>query len=116
METAPSPAFWELARQVRAEAGRHGLVAPGFRSPPRLPGATRTIRRYPGGAALVSVERRGRATSAVVTDMVEGLLVANGITGPAAQGWRDRLGAALAREGAREGPRVAGERAPGSGG
>ena len=83
-----TPACWELARGVLAEARRHGLVAPGFRSPPRVAGAHRTLRRYGDGSGLVSVRCHGRPAADVLADMVEGVLVLNGITGPEADRWR----------------------------
>jgi hypothetical protein len=88
--------FWELARQVVLEAGRHGLATPGFRSPPRLQGASRTLRRYPSGHCLVSVERRGRAADDVLADMVDGVLAANGLRGSEVERWRAQLMEALA--------------------
>ena len=95
MDSASPTAFWELARRVVAEAGRHGLRAPGLRSPPRLRGATRTIRRYPGGHCLVSVQSRGRPVNDVLVDMVEGVLLANGLGGRAADACRARIMAGL---------------------
>ncbi len=41
-----------------------------------MPGADRTIRRYPGGA-VVAVRLRGRPFEAALADMVEGVVVAN---------------------------------------
>jgi hypothetical protein len=91
METTP-PAlrFADAARRLSAAARAVGLAAPAFRSPPRLSGAARTIRRYPGGA-VVSVQLRGRSFNEVAADMVEGVLVANGVDGEA----RVRLRAAF---------------------
>ena len=77
-----------MSRLVAAESRRLGLVAPSFRSPPRLDGATRTVRRYPSGQRLVSVWCRGRPVAEVVADMVEGVLVANSLEGAAAEGLR----------------------------
>lgn len=72
--------FADLARRLAAASRGAGLVAPAFRSPPRVPAAVRTIRRYPGGAT-VSVRVRGRSRREVAVDMVEGVLVANGQVG-----------------------------------
>jgi hypothetical protein len=85
--------FSALARVLADEARRRGLRPPGFRSPPRLPGARRTIRRS-GDAAVVAVRRADRSADAVVADMVEGVLVANRVTGPDADRWRNELAAA----------------------
>jgi hypothetical protein len=80
--------FTSLARLLAQEARRHGLAAPGFRFPPRLPDVDRTIRRYPAGGAVISVRVRGRSADAIAADMVEGIVVANSLTGTAADGWR----------------------------
>jgi hypothetical protein len=69
--------FAAAARRLGVEARRRGLVVPGFRSPPRLPGCQRSIRRRPDGAMIVAVRVHGRSLEAVVTDMVEGVLAAN---------------------------------------
>jgi hypothetical protein len=83
--------FAATARLLSAEARRLGLQAPGFRSPPRLVGADRSLRRRPGTAATIAVRLAGRPRSAVVADMVEGVVVANGLAGVEA----DRCRAAL---------------------
>ncbi|MGZ8766207.1 MAG: hypothetical protein ACXW2C_11005 [Acidimicrobiia bacterium] len=80
--TPPTLRFADAARRLSAAARGAGLAAPAFRSPPRLQGAARTIRRYPGGA-VVSVRLRGRSFADVASDMVEGVLVANGVEGEA---------------------------------
>jgi len=67
-----------------------GLHVPGFRSPPRLAGASRTIRRRPGGG-VVAVRVQGRPWVAVLADMVEGVVVANRLQGPAADRAREAL-------------------------
>ncbi|MEA2827355.1 MAG: hypothetical protein QOG43_1794 [Actinomycetota bacterium] len=69
--------FAAAARRLGVEARRRGLAVPGFRSPPRLPGGQRSIRRRPDGAMVVAVRVHGRTLEAVVTDMVEGVLAAN---------------------------------------
>ncbi len=74
----PAVQFADAARRLGAAAHAAGLTVPAFRCPPRVAGATRTIRRYPGGA-VVSVRLRGRPFAAVLEDMVEGMLVANRI-------------------------------------
>lgn len=77
--TAPSAAdFAQLARRLADAARAMGLVAPGFRSPPRLGDADRTIRRW-GGSTLVAVRVKDRPWAAVIADMVEGVVVANGL-------------------------------------
>ena len=105
MESERTPRFWELARAVVGEARRHGLVVPGFRSPPRLPGAVRTVRRTPGGG-MVAVAWRGRSPAAVVADMIDGVVLVNGLVGPEAAACRRLLRAGLAPVG-RAGGKVA---------
>jgi hypothetical protein len=80
-----------LARTARAM----GLGVPGFRSPPRLVGVQRSIRRWPGGAT-VAVVVRDRPWAAVQADLVEGIVAANGLTGVAADDARAALWEAIA--------------------
>lgn len=83
--------FATTARLLSAEARRLGLVPPGFRSPPGIIGVDRSLRRRPGTAASVAVRLAGRPRPAVVADMIEGVVAANALRGPAA----DRCRAAL---------------------
>ena len=91
MLLSPSLRFSEAARLLAAEARSRGLVAPGFRSPPRIAGADRTIKRSPEGGAVIAVRVKGRPFDLVVADMVEGVLVANRLRAAAAQAERARL-------------------------
>jgi hypothetical protein len=79
MQQGSSITFSRIARLLAAESRRRGLVAPGFRCPPRAQGVDRAIRRYDGGQAVVAVRVRERPLSAVVQDMVDGVLVTNGV-------------------------------------
>jgi hypothetical protein len=90
MDVAPPIRFAELARRIGAAARAAGLVVPAFRTPPRGSGASRTIRRLPGGP-VVAVRLRSRPSADVVADMVEGVIVANGLTSDAAGRVRDTL-------------------------
>jgi hypothetical protein len=90
MDAAPPIRFAELARRIGAAARAAGLVAPAFRTPPRRSGVARTIRRLPGGP-VVAVCLRSRPPADVVADMVEGVVVANRLTGDVA----DRIRATL---------------------
>ncbi len=94
---APGPVirFTHVARQLGAAARAAGLVVPAFRTPPRRAGATRTIRRLPGGP-IVSVLVVGRPFGVVVADLVEGVVVANDLVGDAAMRVRTRLSQAAA--------------------
>ena len=67
---------------------------PAFRCPPRVAGAHRTIRRYPGGA-VVAVRLRGRPFAEVASDMVEGVLAVNRIDETAADRLRPLLHQAI---------------------
>ena len=91
---ATSLRFAAAARALTHAARRGGLVAPDFRSPPRTPGRSRTLRRG-GDAPLVSVVVHGRPWPAVLADLVEGIVAANELDGPPADAARDHLWAAL---------------------
>lgn len=83
------------AVQALAHAARSlGLLVPGFRSPPRLVGVQRSIKRWPGGAT-VAVVVRGRPWPAVQADLVEGIVAANELTSPASDRARAELWLAL---------------------
>lgn len=93
--TTTSLHFADAARVLAEEARALGLVVPGFRSPPRIPG-DRSLRRRPGASPAVAVRLGGRPFAAVAADMVEGIVVANGLSGRAAAEARHRLLAAVA--------------------
>jgi hypothetical protein len=83
---APSPPalrFADAAKRLGAATRAASLVVPAFRCPPRVAGALRTVRRYPGGA-VVSVVIRDRPWDEVASDMVEGVLVVNRLEGETA--------------------------------
>ena len=97
MEPATTLRFAAAARNLSREARRRGLYAPGFRSPPRVVGADRTLRRWVGGGgATIAVRVRGRAWVAVAADMVEGVVAANKLVGPQADKVRESLWEAIA--------------------
>jgi hypothetical protein len=95
MGTVSALQFAALARRLADEARRLGLVPPAFRSPPGVDGPRRAVRRHRGRGATVVVRRAGRPTAAVATDMVEGVVVANSLTGPRAEVCRAALAAAV---------------------
>ena len=68
--------FAAAARALAAAARRFGLAAPTFRTPPRLVGLDRTVRRHPQGG-VVSVRLRGRPWVAVLADMIDGVVAVN---------------------------------------
>jgi hypothetical protein len=83
MDATPPIRFAELARRIGAAARAAGLVVPAFRTPPSRSEVLRTIRRLPGGP-VVAVRLRSRPTADVIVDMVDGVIVANGLSGDAA--------------------------------
>jgi hypothetical protein len=90
MDCSSTVLFAHAARRLGAAARAAGLTVPAFRSPPRRSGAPRTIRRLPGGP-VVSVVLRGRPFGDVLVDMVEGIVIANGLQDPAAARVRGTL-------------------------
>ncbi len=98
-EHAPGAAsavqFSESVRKVVGVARRHGLRPPVFRSPPRLDGIDRTIRRRADGQAVVAVRRTGRPLAAVRADVIDGVVAANSLRGGEADRFRNAAWAAL---------------------
>jgi hypothetical protein len=88
---ASSLRFASAARTLGQVARARGLAVPGFRSPPRLDGVERSVRRRPDGGATIAVRLRGRPWVAVLGDMIEGVVVANRLTGSAAHQARNAL-------------------------
>ncbi len=86
--------FAHAARLLGREARRRGLVAPSYRSPPRILGVQRSLRRSPKGAT-VAVQLKGRPWLAVLGDMIEGVVVANGLLPPHADRLRNDLWTAV---------------------
>ncbi len=96
MEFASTIEFAAAARTLARAAARRGLVVPSFRCPPRLVGADRTIRRRRGrrgeaDSAVVSIRVKGRPCEAVLADMIEGVVVTNGLVTPDADRLRTEL-------------------------
>jgi hypothetical protein len=87
---ATSLRFAAAARALAEVARGRGLLVPGFRSPPRQASADRTIGRG-RGQPVVSVRVRGRPWSAVLADLIEGVVVANDLTGSDAGACRSAL-------------------------
>jgi len=82
--------FASAARIIASQAHRHGLHPPGFRSPPRIVGVDRSLRRF-NNRVVVSVLLRGRPFVAVLADMIEGVVVANELAGRNAENARTFL-------------------------
>jgi hypothetical protein len=83
--------FAATVRTLGGAARARGLEVPGFRSPPKLPGVERTMRRRADGGATVSVVVKGRPYQAVIADLIEGIVVANQLTGAEATRVRTHL-------------------------
>lgn len=94
VEPATTIRFASAARILAREARSRRLAAPGFRSPPRLCGADRSLRRF-DQHAQVAVRVRGRPWAAVLADMIEGVVAANRLLGPEADRLRGALWAAV---------------------
>ena len=86
--------FAAAALTLASEARRRRLVGPSYRSPPRLLGVDRSIRRRADGA-VVAVRLRGRPRGAVLADMIEGVVVTNRLCSPAADRVRADLWAVI---------------------
>ena len=92
---ANSLRYAAAVRSLGNAARGWGLVVPAFRSPPRLAEVERSIRWRGDGGATVSVRLRGRPWVAVLADMIEGVVVANGLEGPRADHARTMLWTAV---------------------
>jgi hypothetical protein len=95
---ATSLRFATAARALGQTARRRGLAVPGFRSPPRLAAVDRSVRHLPSGHVMIAIRLRGRPWIAVVSDMIEGVLVANRLVGADADAVRRQLWACLEAE------------------
>jgi hypothetical protein len=94
---ATSLRFAAAARTLGHACRSADLVVPGFRSPPRLAGAQRSLRRQGDGGATVSVHLRGRPWLAVLGDMIEGVVATNRLTGAEADRCRTAMWQAIER-------------------
>ena len=105
---ATSLRFAAAARTLGEVARAAGLIVPGFRSPPRVSGVDRTIKRTPrpasavlgasgpaGHDVTVSVRIKDRPWVSVLADMIDGVLVANELTGATAGAARTVMWAAV---------------------
>lgn len=83
--------FAATVRTLGSAARSRGLVVPGFRSPPKVPGTERTMRRRADGGATVAVVVKGRPYQAVTADLIEGIVVVNALSGAEATRVRTHL-------------------------
>jgi hypothetical protein len=95
MPPSTAQEFAHAARAISAASAGLGLTVPSFRSPPRLRGVDRSLRRRAIGAPVVAVRLGERPVPAVVADMIDGVVTANGLTGADAERVRRRLWAAV---------------------
>lgn len=80
---ASSLQFSHAVRTLSEAARLQGLAVPMFRSPPRLAGAVRTVRRTRRGAT-VAVVIADRSWTSILTDLIDGVVVVNRLDGAAA--------------------------------
>lgn len=90
--------FANAARIIGRTARRRGLIPPSYRCPPRIVGVQRSLRRYHSGGAVVAVQLKARPWPAVLSDMIEGVVVVNSLTPPEADRVRSELWHALGGE------------------
>ena len=90
--------FAAVARLIANEVQRFGLLAPSFRSPPRVVGVNRTVRRREGGG-VVAVALRDRPFVAILGDMIEGVVVVNQLSAPDSDQVRTALWSILSLHG-----------------
>lgn len=84
-----------VAARLLGSAGRQlGVATPSFRTPPRIVGADRTLRRHRAGA-VIAVRLRGRPWPAVLGDMIEGVVTLNALDAAGAHRLRADLWSAL---------------------
>lgn len=92
MSTTRTSQFTAAARVLAQSAAELDLVVPGFRSPPRIVGVNRTVRRgQDGQGGVVAVRISDRPFTAVIGDMIEGVLVVNRLAPPEADRVRSHL-------------------------
>lgn len=89
--------FAHAVRTLSESARLQGLQVPIFRSPPSRADAVRTIRRNRRGTT-VAVRIGDRPWTAVLADLVDGIVLVNALEGAAAIRCRTSLWSALERE------------------
>ena len=84
--------FASAARVLSQRAAELDLVVPGFRSPPRIVGVNRSIRRSRDSeGGVVAVRLSDRPFTAAVGDMIEGVIFINRLEPPEADRARTQL-------------------------
>jgi hypothetical protein len=78
MTPSATTKFTAAARVLAQRAAELDLVVPGFRSPPRIVGVNRSIRRSRDSeGGVVAVRLSDRPFTAAVGDMIEGVIFIN---------------------------------------
>lgn len=90
-------AFAHAVRTLSESSRLQGLDVPMFRSPPRSPTAVRTLRRTPRGVTIAVVVA-ARPWTNVLADLIDGIVLVNGLDGRAAIRCRTALWSALERD------------------
>lgn len=88
---ANAVSFAAIGRVLTDQALTLGVSAPSFRSPPRIPGVRRSVTRNRDGSVTVSVIVSRRPLSAVVADMIDGLVLTSGLKADEARSLYDEL-------------------------
>jgi hypothetical protein len=92
MRPSATTKFTAAARVLAQRAAELDLVVPGFRSPPRIVGVNRSIRRSRDGeGGVVAVRLSDRPFTAAVGDMIEGVIFINRLEPPEADRVRTQL-------------------------
>jgi hypothetical protein len=92
MGASATTKFTAAARVLAQRAAELDLVVPGFRSPPRIVGVNRSIRRgRDGQGGVVAVRIADRPFTAAVGDMIEGVIHINRLEPPEADRVRTQL-------------------------
>lgn len=89
--------FAHAVRTLSESARLQGLEVPIFRTPPGRADAVRTVRRTRRGAT-VAVRVADRPWTAVLADLIDGIVVVNDLHGARAIRCRTALWSALERE------------------
>jgi hypothetical protein len=78
MNPSATMKFTAAARVLAQRAAELDLVVPGFRSPPRIVGVNRTIRRSRDGeGGVIAVRLIDRPFTSAIGDMIEGVIYIN---------------------------------------
>ena len=92
MRPSTTTKFTAAARVLAQRAAELDLVVPGFRSPPRIVGVNRSIRRSRDSeGGVVAVRLSDRPFTAAVGDMIEGVIFINRLEPPEADRVRTQL-------------------------